>query len=476
MLSRKVGTIPPKNQSRARICQGKSNGAASLALESFMAAPPVTNLLSLLNQVTCPHCWHVFAPEDSLWVSEHPDLVGDAKLGDMYAVRFLPSRFSHEGDAIDSEGYRATRLACPNCHLEVPRPLFQLPAVFYSILGAPACGKSYFLASMTWHLRQVLPRYFKVSLNDADASANARLHAYEEQQFLNANPDALVAIAKTETQGDMYDQVQMGDHSITLPRPFLFTLQPTAAHPNHARAKAMSRVICLYDNAGESFLPGADSVTSPVTRHLAHSACLFFCFDPTQDPRFRRACEGKSDDPQMKPRNSRLQRETSVRQDTILLEAITRVRRHAGLREDEQHQRPMVIVVTKWDSWKELLPDVCNDEPYFDRKDHSIRTLDSDRIRQTSAAVEALLQEMCPEIVAAAQGFARELVFIPVSATGVSPEVDDATGSLGIRPCNIHPYWVEVPLLYALSTWTRGLIGAQYRIPKNQNSTEGVQS
>tara|TARA_R110002073_G_scaffold73085_6_gene178785 strand:+ start:6724 stop:8004 length:1281 start_codon:yes stop_codon:yes gene_type:complete len=406
----------------------------------------------------------VFAPEDSLWISEHPDLIGDAKLGDMFAVRFLPSRFSPEGDAIDSEGYRATRLACPNCHLEVSRPLYQLPAIFYSILGAPACGKSYFLASMTWHLRQLLPRHFKVSLNDADASSNARLHGYEEQQFLSADPDQLVSIAKTETQGDLYDQVNMGDHSITLPRPFLFTLQPTSEHPNSELARVASRVICLYDNAGESFLPGADTVTSPVTRHLAHSACLFFCFDPTQDPRFRRACEGKSNDPQMRLRNTRLQREASIRQDTILLEAISRVRRHAGLREDEQHQRPMIIVVTKWDSWKELLPDVTNEEPYIHHRNHSVRTLDGDRIRDTSTAVEALLQELCPEIVAAAQGFARDLVFVPVSATGVGPEVDTETGTLGIRPCNIKPYWVEVPLLYALATWTRGLIGAQHRI------------
>ncbi len=436
-----------------------------------MSSAPAANRLTLLNKVTCPHCWHGFGPEDSLWVSEHPDLIGDAKLGDMHSMRFLPSRFSPEGDAMDPEGYRATRLACPNCHLEVPRPLYQLPAIFYSILGSPACGKSYFLASMTWHLRQTLPRYFKVSLNDADASANARLHAYEEQQFLAADPDELVSIAKTETQGDMYDQVKMGDHSITLPRPFMFTLQPTSEHANYKRAQEASRVICMYDNAGESFLPGADTVTSPVTRHLAHSTCLFFCFDPTQDPRFRRACEGKSQDPQMKPRNTRLQREASVRQDTVLLEAIDRVRRHAGLREDELHQRPMIIVVTKWDSWKELLPDLSNDEPYFDHSDSPVRTLDSDRIRHTSAAVESLLQELCPEIVAAAQGFARDLVFVPVSATGVGPERDEATGTLGIRPRDIKPYWVEVPLLYALSTWSRGLIGAQHRMPQpNSNA------
>ncbi|MGB7325098.1 MAG: hypothetical protein WBD31_09515, partial [Rubripirellula sp.] len=380
--------------------------------------------LTLLDRVSCPHCWNQFAPEESLWVAEHPDLVGDAKLGFEHSQRFLPSRFSAEGDAIDESGYRTTRMACPNCHLEVPRSLYQLPSIFFSILGAPACGKSYFLASMTWMLRQTLPRRFAVSLNDADATTNARLHQYEEMQFLNPDPDKPVALAKTEEQGDLYDTVNMGDHSVTLPRPFIFNLQPLARHPLYERAKEISRVMCLYDNAGESFLPGADKTTSPVTRHLALSKCLFFCFDPTQDPRFRRACEGKSDDPQMATRSARLDREASVRQDTILLEAIQRVRRHAGLREDELHQRPLVIVVTKWDSWCNLLPDVSNEAPFVDIAGQEVKALDSKRIKDVSAKVGELLAELCPEVVAAAEGFAEDLTFIPVSATGRSPEVD----------------------------------------------------
>jgi hypothetical protein len=90
--------------------------------------------------------------------------------------------------------------------------------------------------------------------------------------------------------------------------------------------------------------------------------------------------------------------------------------------------------------------------------------LNLDRIRQVSTTVESLLQSLCPEIVAAAQGFARELTFIPVSATGRGPEVDPVTGSLGIRPRNIDPYWAEVPILFALSQWARGLVGARERL------------
>jgi hypothetical protein len=345
--------------------------------------------------------------------------------------------------------------------LEVARQLYQIPPLFFSILGAPACGKSYFLSSMTWNLRQLLPNQFSLAMNDTDAVTNARLHEYEEQQFLNPNPDQLVSIAKTEMQGDLYDNVNMGDHSVTLPRPFLFTLQPLTSHPQFSNIKRVSRVVCLYDNAGESFLPGQDTSSSPVTRHLALSKCLFFLFDPTQDPRFRRACEGKSDDPQMKPRSERLAREATVRQDTILLEAISRVRRHAGLRDDELHQRPLIIVVTKWDAWKQLLPELDSSPPFKEvRRDTGpLACLDIARIQNVSHKLGALLRKLTPEVVAAAEGFSRELTFIPVSATGRPPEVDAKTGSLGVRPRDIAPYWVEIPLLHALHRWSPGLIG-----------------
>ena len=60
--------------------------------------------VKLLPQVTCPHCWERFAPEDVLWVSEHVDLLGDPLLGPERQQRFLPSRYTLEGDAIDAKG------------------------------------------------------------------------------------------------------------------------------------------------------------------------------------------------------------------------------------------------------------------------------------------------------------------------------------------------------------------------------------
>ncbi len=80
-----------------------------------------------------------------------------------------------------------------------------------------------------------------------------------------------------------------------------------------------------------------------------------FLFDPTQDMRYRRLCSGKTADPQMMERTERLQRERAVRQETILSEAAQRVRRYAGLAQSQKHDRPLIVVVTKFDSWKHLL-------------------------------------------------------------------------------------------------------------------------
>ena len=115
-------------------------------------------------------------------------------------------------------GFACHALACPNCHLPIPRPLLEMEPMFLSILGAPASGKSYFLAAMTWKLRQTLPKHFALAFGDADPISNHRLHEYEEMQFLNPDPDALVAIEKTATQGDMYDSVLFGEQAISFHR------------------------------------------------------------------------------------------------------------------------------------------------------------------------------------------------------------------------------------------------------------------
>ena len=208
-------------------------------------------ILPLRSRVTCPHCWSEFPPEQALWIAQHPDLVGDPRLGADQPQRFLPTRFNVQGAAIDARGFACHGLACPKCHLGVPRPLFEMQPMFISILGSPASGKSYFLAAISWRLRQTLPKYFSVGFNDADPVLNNRLHEYESLQFLNPNQEALVAIEKTKTQGDLYDMVLHGDQAVSYPRPFVFSLMPMEGHPNADAAKAAPRDLPLRQRGRE---------------------------------------------------------------------------------------------------------------------------------------------------------------------------------------------------------------------------------
>jgi hypothetical protein len=94
--------------------------------------PMTTPTTPLLNRTTCPHCWHSFSPESVLWVSSHTDLLGDPRLGPEQQQRFLPTRFDVAGNALGAHGMPCLGLACPKCHLPVPRALLEMGPFFVS--------------------------------------------------------------------------------------------------------------------------------------------------------------------------------------------------------------------------------------------------------------------------------------------------------------------------------------------------------
>jgi hypothetical protein len=410
--------------------------------------------LPLAARVTCPHCWHRFPPEEINWVAGHSDLVGDPLLGPDSQQRFLPSRFDPDGLAIDVKGVACHQLACPRCHLIVPRAIVEMDPLFISILGAPAAGKSYFLAAMTWFLRSTLPKYFRLTFADADPQANMMLNAYEEKLFLSSQPNQLASLPKTQLEGDLYQSVRYGDRVVSYPRPFIFTLRPAENHTNASKAHKLSRALCLYDNAGEHFLPGEYyNPNRPGTDHLAVSRALLFLFDPTQHPNFRRACAGKSSDPQM---NRVLQ---AHRQDQILLEAANRIRAQTKLAQHEKSTRPLIVVVTKYDAWSCLTHQPELKTSWAIRKTTSgLSALEIDKLQKFSDQIRRLLSQYAPEIVAAAEAFSSDVTYLPSSALGHRPMLDEPSGSLGIRPQDIQPMWAEIPMLYALYRASRGLI------------------
>jgi hypothetical protein len=220
-------------------------------------------------------------------------------------------------------------------------------------------------------------------------------------------------------------------------------------------SRNMSRLVTLYDNAGESFDPGKDIATNQVTRHLAMADTIFFLYDPTQDPKFRDACSAVSDDPQVC--NAKAIRDD--RQEIIFNNMTALIRKHAGLNQTQKHDCPIVVIVTKCDIWKALITDQDFPDAYRAHPETGLKHLHTVLIERVSDKVRSLLLEYSPDIVSAAESFANEVVYIPVSATGVSPNYDEERKELGIRPIDMNPLWAEIPLVYALAKWSDGIVG-----------------
>ena len=421
--------------------------------------------LRIKARLSCPHCWQGFSTDQLLFISESPDLPPDAKLP-QDRLRFLPQRFNLAGAALDPRNVPCEKLACPECHLPIPRPWLYLNNFFLSIAGAPASGKSYFLASMVWQLRKTMAKNFYSNFTDADPQMNRRIFDYETTLFTGSNdPHKLVRIDKTDVAGNIYNNTVVNGTPTQLAQPFTYTTEPMPKHPLLKRANRTRQVICVYDNAGEHFLPGMDHITVPVTRHMAKSDALLFIFDPTQDVRFRSACTEPVDDPQMNSAHGGMKSETqsrihSTRQDTVLVNVLTQIRNLSFLPPDENIKMPLIIVLTKYDAWKQLgrgkfpkgkAPEEQN--PWKLTADGIINYYHAERVEKYSQILRELLLDLIPNLVSAAESAAENVTYIAVSATGGPPEFgepdEQGIRPLCYRPINVKPIWAEVPFLHA---------------------------
>jgi hypothetical protein len=334
--------------------------------------------------------------------------------------------------------------ACPRCHLVVPRMLLESPTLFVSIFGAPSSGKSFFLAAMTHRLRKTMPRVFALNFSDADPTANVALHEAENALFsAYGGNTATRTLPKTDVVGDRYQAVDFGGPPVLYPRPFFFQVSPGGGHALEESPAEVARVICLYDNAGESFEPGADLPGSPVTQHMARSGCLLFVLDPLQEATFR----------------ERLGMEASLgvvsRQDVLFAEAARRIRQYRGLAATDRHDCPLVVVVSKFDRWQQLAGGRRLPDPWT-RPPGTVGALRSELLHKVSQAVRDLLLRFMPTIVTTAESFVepRRIVYVPVSATGVAVLGSGHAGQAG----SLKPMWSEVPLLQALASTVPGLV------------------
>ena len=388
--------------------------------------------------------------------------------GDAF-VRFLPTRFNTDGDALDSHSMPCQMLACPRCHLEIPRIFLTFVPLIFSMIGVPFSGKSYLLAAMTWELARTFPEHFRILFGDVDSGSNQTMLAFQRLLFLQGNSQELTVIEKTQTESDThYASTNLDGQSVYLPKPFFYRITPLEGHPNEKAPDKVSKVLCIYDNAGEHFLPGMDTSLAPGTQHMAHSRVLMFVYDPAQDPRFREKCRDISSDPQLAKSDS------GHLQASILTEAAKRIRQYSHMRADEKLKQPLMVLVSKSDIWGELIDEDITEEPIIPSASRKtpLAAVDVAKIERVSGKVRTLLSQIAPEFVATAEDCSSEVIYVPTSAVGCSPvpvpgssqgasdsdDDGDDKQVFGFRPADIKPRWVTVPITYAFSRWAAGLI------------------
>lgn len=378
----------------------------------------------------CPYCRTVSDIADVLSVSTSPTLLGDPVLGEGEQSRFLPSQFTGTGLALDSEGGVCTEIACPRCHMALPRMLLETSQMVMSVIGAAGAGKSVFLASSMWQCRQILRRLFGVSFMDLDPVANRWINAYEEKLFFQEDDQSLQQIEKTDLQAsNVCRTVMLDGESVLLPLPSFFQLR--------TKTDLQPQSLVVYDSAGEHFRAGADTQSSAVTLNMLNADVLFFMFDPSADPRFR----------PMLDHGSGTAHNYAQRQDVLLAEMAARIRRHMGNRSETRLTKPLIFGVSKADLLRQHLP---LDTQLYKAIDESHYALDFGALHNLSDATESLLNDIVPEVVATAHDIASDVWFVPVSALGHNPMRE------GVRPCDIKPLWTELPVVFTLAY--KGLI------------------
>ncbi|SLM29931.1 hypothetical protein MTBBW1_2030021 [Desulfamplus magnetovallimortis] len=428
----------------------------------------------------CPYCWHKYPIDELLYIARHPDLTGDPVLGSEEQSRFLPRDFMPVRRVVDMRGEICTDVACPRCHLRIPVPFLDTVPLFLSIIGTPGSGKSYYLASSTWMLRKMLPRYFGLTFEDVDNVTNQWLNAYEEALFFPVDDVDYHAIEKTQIEAsELSRQVKINDITMLLPQPAIFTLLSRNSRvTSGSNSKVMSgnsskvmsgnsstvtsgntsipwnnsggeksepdepfsrRTLAVYDNAGEHFQTGQDVIQRPGTLHMLHAHGFLFLFDPTSDPRFTGRINENVRDKIVR---------TNFQQQKILIETIDRIRKYTGLTVMERFEKPIVVGLSKVD----LLSDYFSSKgvklkgtPLKWLKKGESAALDIEKVRAFSLHIRALFQDLAPEYVNTVESFAQEVIYLPVSAIGHQPD------NRGVAIKNVNPIWVEVPFLYILS-------------------------
>ncbi|MDO5553779.1 MAG: hypothetical protein Q4G68_08455 [Planctomycetia bacterium] len=425
-------------------------------------------MLTARTYIKCPHCAAQFRAEDTLWVANRNSECRDARVPNE-PIRFSPRHFTPDAHALDAENRECEAVACPHCHLQFDQEYLETQPFMLTLAGGRRTGKTFFLTAMVWWMKRSLQNY-GLELHESCSELCTEWARMIELLFptratgpaikkLEYSCDATIAksVFIPDSKMDTYDQnAPPGDHPVVLWTPALYFIN---------RTDDISRkyAICLYDQYELDLPAGTEFPPRTISGSISLGDALFFFYDPVQNFHFMQS-------PLLTARQAdAFNTQDDMNDTTILDDPITvfndmakriraEYRNETGQRLSamEKYDRPLVIVVTKCDVWKSLLPDTIqahlNDDPVLSTGKKL--SLDSRILQDVSDAILALFAEYAPEFLNVVSAFATDVLFLPVSVTGVNCSVPDS--DLGDENANLSragasPVWVGVPLLYAMA-------------------------
>ncbi len=391
------------------------------------------------GSLRCPSCWELFQAGDELAIASHPELCGDTLLGEDAMLRFRPSKLTEHGVPLDARGVPCSGLACPHCRHKLPPFFSQLRQHILSLVGVPAAGKSYYLASLVHELEREFPREFGMAFRDADPAANAVLNDARARLFSASTPQEAY-LSKTQLGGNLYHSVWRHGHFAPMPRPFIYNID----------SKGTAHSIVLYDNAGENFAPGRNTEREPGGEHLHVASAILFLFDPTVNPGFRSLLKGHKD-PQLRRCMNPPGRQTSM-----LAEIEMRLRARLNMPPGQKLDIPLAVIIGKCDTWKSLL----GPEPLLPLTRNG--NFMPRHVSANSARLRQLLFSVTPYICTNAEAISSRVCYFAASSLGKSPVefTDKSSGATLIGPESgkVQPFRVTDAVLWALHCIEPGLL------------------
>ncbi len=414
-----------------------------LSYDARVANP---NDLKARDPFRCPTCWERFLPEQALAIAAHPELCGeDDHLGEFTQLRFAPEHYSEQNLPLDAKGVPCTDFACPLCHHKLP-PFFYLTRQhIFSLVGVPAAGKTYYLASLIHELSRQLPRDFNIPFRDADPQANAALSDMSTRLFTARTPQEAY-IGKTRLEGSLYQRVWRHEHEVSMPRPFIYNLNKDAR----------TYSLVMFDNAGESFEPGHSGEEHPGAEHLGVASSVLYLFDPTTNPGFRNLLRDNRD-PQLQRRLH-----PAGRQGRLLAETEMRMRTRLNMPPGTKLKTPFALIIGKCDIWQHLL----GPEPLLPLVRHGI--FHPQHVAANSARLRKFLFDICPYICTNAEAISENVRYFAASSFGNSPiEFTDERGQALIGPASgiTKPLHVTDAVLWALNEVEPSLLPTPPHLP-----------